>query len=92
MGRTHKEQISLTKEIEAAKAKVAIGAEYWHYKSKDKVYKVVDLGFLEASDELCVIYQAQYGEKLTFIRPLQSWLETVAWQGKIVPRFKKISF
>lgn len=48
------------------------------------------LGFLEATDELCVIYQAQYGEKLTFLRPLTIWLEKVEWEGKTVPRFTKI--
>lgn len=90
MGRTHKEQLTLVKEIEASKSKVTVGAKYWHYKSKDKVYKVTGLGFLESNDELCVIYQAQYDKKLTFIRPLNIWLEKVEWQGKTVPRFTKL--
>jgi hypothetical protein len=90
MGRTHKEQIELKKEIDHANLLVTIGAEYWHYKGKEKVYKIVGLGFLEANDELCVIYQAQYGEQLTFLRPLTIWLEQVEWEGKIVPRFTKI--
>jgi hypothetical protein len=90
MGKTHVEQLILVKEIEAAKSKVTIGAKYWHYKGKDKVYKVLGLGFLEATDELCVIYQAQYDERLTFLRPLSIWLEQVAWEGKTVPRFTRI--
>ena len=90
MGRTHKEQLVLADEIKAAQQKVDVGAEYWHHKSRDKVYKVIGLGFLEANDELCVIYQAQYGEKLTFLRPLSVWLEDVEWQGEIVPRFNRI--
>lgn len=90
MGRTHKEQLELAKQIEAAKSKITVGAEYWHHKSRDKVYKVVGLRFLEANDELCVIYQAQYGKKLTFVRPLSVWLENVEWEGKTVPRFNKI--
>ena len=90
MGKTHKEQLALASEIEAAKTKVTIGAEYWHYKGRDKVYKVIGLGFLEANDELCVIYQAQYGKKLTFLRPLDIWQELVEWEGKTVPRFTKI--
>lgn len=90
MENTHKGQLELIQEIEQAQLKVTVGGEYWHYKSRDKVYKVIGLGFLEATDELCVMYQAQYGEKLTFIRPLVVWLEQVAWEGKTVPRFNKI--
>jgi hypothetical protein len=90
MGRTHKEQLELKKEIESAQSKVTVGAQYWHYKGRDKVYKIIGLGFLEANDELCVIYQAQYGERITFLRPLAIWLEKVEWEGKTVPRFTKI--
>jgi hypothetical protein len=90
MGKTHAEQIELAKEIEDAKSRVAIGAQYRHYKSTDKVYEIIGLGFLEANGELCVIYQAQYGERLTFLRPLSIWLEDVEWDGKTVPRFTKI--
>ena len=90
MGRTHTEQLVLAEEIKAAQAKVTVGTDYWHHKSRDKVYKVIGLGFLEANDELCVIYQAQYGEGLTFVRPLSVWLENVEWQGEVVPRFHKI--
>lgn len=90
MGRTHKKQLVLAKEIEDAKLKVSIGAKYHHYKGTDKIYEIIGLGFLEANDELCVIYQAQYGEKLTFLRPLTIWLESVEWEGKIVPRFSTI--
>jgi len=90
MGRTDKEQLELKKEIDGAKSKVTVGAQYWHYKGKDKVYEIIGLGFLEANDELCVIYVAQYGERLTFLRPLTVWLEQVKWEGKTVPRFTKL--
>ena len=90
MGKTHKVQLELAREIEAAKAEVTVGAKYWHYKGRDKVYLVTDLAFLEANDELCVVYQSQYGENITFLRPLTVWLETVEWGGKTVPRFTKL--
>lgn len=90
MGRTHKEQLELKKEIEDAQSHITIGAQYWHYKGKDKVYEIIGLGFLEANDELCVIYQAQYGERIIFLRPLTIWLEKVTWKGKTVPRFSKL--
>lgn len=91
MGKTVTEQEALLKELEAAKAKVTVSALYWHHKGRDKVYKVLDLGFIEATNELCVIYQAQYGKRLTFIRPLSVWLEDVEWEGKTVPRFQKLT-
>jgi len=90
MGKTHKEQLELKQEIENAKLKVTIGSKYWHYKGKDKIYEVVGFGFLESNDQLCVIYQALYGERLTFLRPLIIWLEQVQWNGKSVPRFTKL--
>jgi hypothetical protein len=90
MGRTHREQLDLMREVESAKKLITIGARYRHHKNADKIYEVTGLGFLEANDELCVIYQAQYGEHLTFLRPLTVWLEKVEWEGKIVPRFSMI--
>ncbi len=86
----HKNEKSLLLELESAKSQVDVGGLYTHYKSSDKLYKVTQIAILEATDELCVIYQAQYDEKLSFVRPLASWLETVNWQGKTIPRFTKI--
>ena len=90
MGKTHEEQLVLAKELEGATLKVTIGAQYYHYKARDKIYKVLGFGFQEATNEICVIYQAQYDEKLTFLRPLSSWLENVEREGKTVLRFTKI--
>lgn len=90
MRRTHKQQIELKQLIDQAQSKISVGELYWHHKSKDKVYKVLCLAFLEANDDLCVVYKAQYGEQLTFVRPLSVWLESVEWEGKIVPRFSKV--
>jgi hypothetical protein len=90
MGKAHKPQIELTKEIEEAKTKVSIGTKYYHHKNHDNIYEITGLGFLESNDELCVIYKALYGAQNTFIRPLSVWLDRVEWEGKTVPRFTKI--
>jgi hypothetical protein len=90
MGATHEEQLELRQELEAAKKTIKIGSLYRHYKGSDKIYKVISLGFLESNLEICVIYQAQYDEKLTFIRPLSIWLEKVVWKNVTVPRFSEI--
>jgi hypothetical protein len=71
MGKTRREQLELAKRIEDAKSKVTIGAQYWHYKGRDKVYEIIGLGFLESNDELCVIYPAKYDQRLMFILPYQ---------------------
>ena len=90
MGKTHEEQIHLKLELEQAQATVEIGRLYRHYKAATKIYKVLDLAFQEDDNVLCVIYRAEYGERITFIRPLVSWLSMVDWEGKVVPRFSKI--
>lgn len=90
MGKTHAEQLELAKEISEAQRQVTVGAKYYHYKGRDKIYTITGLGFVEATNELCVIYRAEYGERLTFIRPLTIWLEHVEWAGKTVPRFTKL--
>ncbi len=86
----HKNHQALHAELEAAKSKVKIGAIYAHYKFPENHYRVIGLGFREASDELCVIYEAVYDPGLVFIRELNSWLETPKHNGKLVTRFKQV--
>jgi hypothetical protein len=90
MGKTLEEQQKLAKEIEEAKTKVEVGAKYRHYKSDKKIYEVLGIGIVEATNELCVIYQAKYDLQLTYLRPVNVWLEDVEWEGETVPRFTKI--
>jgi 8-oxo-dGTP diphosphatase len=73
---------------EAAK-QVTIGARYMHYKQLS--YKVVGIALREEDYEPCVIYQAEYGDKVTWIRPVSSWVEEVEVSGKKVKRFTKVS-
>lgn len=78
----------LARRLNEAATQVVVGAAYKHY--KNQLYKVIDLAILETNMEICVIYKAQYGQQLTFIRPLEDWIKEVKWQGKILPRFTKI--
>lgn len=84
--RLNQDQLAAT--LADAKAKVRIGARYEHYKKL--AYVVRDIALLEATNEPCVIYQAEYGEHITFIRPITSWLETVEVNGNTAPRFRRI--
>jgi hypothetical protein len=90
MNKTQRQQDALKRQLQAAEAKVSVGATYTHYKGADKIYEVTGLGFLEATDELYVIYKALYDDQLTFLRPVSMWLEEIEWNGEIVARFAKI--
>ena len=90
MNPDHKSHAELTDELAKAKSLIAIGGKYRHYKDSSKIYQVKQLGIREEDDAICVIYQAQYGGHLTFIRPLSVWLERVEWNGQTVDRFAKI--
>lgn len=86
---THRSQDSLKSEIDRAKQSVAIGSQYTHYKDQTKRYTVLDIAVLEWNDEPCVIYRADYQEHLTFVRPVENWLDTVIVDGIEVSRFSK---
>lgn len=83
----HKSQAALANELNTAKENVIVGGIYYHYKNPSDNYKVLNVAITEWDDKVCVIYEAQYGEKLIFVRPLESWLDQVEWQGKLVQRF-----
>ncbi len=87
MGQKLSEAELLERLTEAAKL-VTVGAEYIHYKNKP--YRVIDLVILEATNEICVVYQPLYGAKLIFVRPVVDWVENVTVEGKTVKRFAKV--
>jgi hypothetical protein len=72
---------------DAAKLVIA-GARYRH--CKQLAYKVLSLALREEDNEPCVIYQAEYGDKLTWIRPVVNWLEEIELNGKKIKRFTKL--
>ena len=77
----------LAQVLQDAATKIEVGALYAHYKSPDKPYKILSLALLEADEAPAVVYQAQYDEELTFVRPLASFLEEVE-PGTL--RFRKL--
>ncbi len=81
-------QSQLAERLAYAAEHVTVGTRYAHY--KQTTYKVLGLGLREEDNEPCVIYQAEYGEHITFIRPLANWLEPVATDQGAVARFTKL--
>lgn len=81
----HLSQKALRARLDVAAQAVALGGIYQHYKGD--LYKALHLAIREEDNSVLVVYQAQYGERITFARPLESWLETVEWEGKTQKRF-----
>ena len=78
--------------IDATKTRVRIGSKYRHYKSTDpdQQYQVISIAILEATEEPVVVYQALYGDQLTWVRPIDSFCEKVKVGGKTVKRFQEV--
>lgn len=81
-------QAQLSARLVEATKQVIVSARYMHYKQLS--YKVIAVALREEDNEPCVIYQAEYGYKLTWIRPVANWLEDVEVDGKPTKRFTKI--
>lgn len=66
---------------------IAIGT-YRHFKGR--IYKVVMIAKHSETLEDYVVYQALYGEKGMWVRPLSMFEETVEMNGTVVKRFEYI--
>lgn len=85
---THKTHDELNQDLQSAREQVVIGGLYRHYKYPAREYFVENLAIQEESLKVCVIYKDIASLSApSFVRDLDSWLETVEWEGKRVPRF-----
>lgn len=87
----HKSHEQLANELKVAAQQVEVGGQYCHYKHPDRHYTVIGLSILEATDEVCVIYQPVDQELISFVRPLSSWLDVLEIDGQSVPRFQRFN-
>jgi hypothetical protein len=58
---------------------------YRHYKGTE--YRVFGVARHSETEEQVVFYQALYGERGLWVRPLSMFLESVEVEGESVPRF-----
>lgn len=86
----HKTHEQLRTELKKAKKRIVIGGIYSHYKKPENLYRVIGLGIQEATDKICVIYRAEYAKEFTFVRDLDSWVDTPEFDGVKVQRFKLV--
>jgi len=70
----HIPESELFKKLNDAKKLVKIGSKYFHYKNPDQFYIVLNLAIDENTESVSVVYQALYGKKIIFTRPISNWL------------------
>ena len=61
---------------------------YRHYKGND--YIVLGTARHSETEELMVVYQTDYGDRSTWVRPLDMFMETVNVDGNNIPRFRQV--
>lgn len=61
---------------------------YLNYKGDP--YKVICIAMDKDSHDELVVYQALYGERLTWVRPRRDFLSEVEWNGVRLPRFRRL--
>jgi hypothetical protein len=74
--------------LTAARSRVEPGTTWRHYKGGEYVANNVVL--IEATDEVSVLYSSVLRPEVFFVRPMQSWLETIERNGETQSRFVKI--
>ncbi len=67
---------------------IKIGKKYRHFKGNE--YLVLHLAKHSETLEELVVYQALYGERGIWVRPLAMFAEKVEVNGKFVNRFEKV--
>lgn len=57
--------------------KIKVGRFYYHYKNPRKLYIVDKIAINEVDEKVMVVYTSCDHEQITWVRSLESWLETV---------------
>jgi hypothetical protein len=71
----------------AAKS-IVTGSLYEHYKGQR--YKILGVARHSETLEELVVYQALYGDRGIWVRPLSMFLENITINGQLQPRFRPI--
>ncbi len=70
------------------KREIKIGKKYRHFKGND--YLVLHVAKHSETLEDIVVYQALYGERGIWVRPLEMFLDQKEVNGKLINRFEEI--
>jgi hypothetical protein len=82
----------ITEKLEVARAQLRIGAQYFHYKFPDELYTVIDIGVMESSKDVAVIYRAEFGDLqgTLFIRAVNDFLAEIHVNDQVITRFNLV--
>lgn len=88
---SHLSHEELNKQIQRVSVEIPLGSIYIHYKFPDRDYQVLGYAIQEASQKVCIRYKnIKENDAPEFVRDYDSWIESVEWNGAIVPRFKQV--
>ena len=91
----HLSEVELVDLLNHAASLVEIGAAYSHYRNPQNQYIVTGLTVIDATQSIGVAYRKKTGSKalqeVTWIRPLESWIEQISVNKEVIPRFQKIN-
>jgi hypothetical protein len=89
----HTDSTQLLDKLNLEQYNIKIGVKYYHYKSPQKHYKVLNLALLEWDEEPVVIYQS-LDDSIIWVRKVNGedgWNTPVQLEkGQIVNRFEKV--
>ena len=86
-----KDTKQLLSELNRLKLKVKVGDKFFHYKHSDQFYHILAIGFIEDTEIPCVVYEAEYGDKITWVRTESEFFAKVTLEdGTEVDRFTKV--
>lgn len=89
MGSKNSQQ--LLSELDNLKQRINVGDKFYHFKHPESFYIVVAVGFIENNEEPCIVYQAEYGDKITWVRTEDEFFAKVTLEdGSEVDRFTKV--
>lgn len=86
----HVSEQELRARLTKANELVTIGGRYVHYKHPEQSYVVRGFAVREDSQDVCVVYEAEYGERIPFIRTLESFVGYADVDGTRVLRFSPL--
>jgi hypothetical protein len=75
--------------LSSAAQSIVPGTVYKHY--KELQYQIIGVARHSETYEELVVYQALYGEKRIWVRPVPMFLENVIVGGQSIPRFTPIT-
>jgi len=88
---SHGTILILSQKLKIARSCIKKGGYYYHYKTPNKYYKVIDIAIKEDTEKTCVIYQALDNPELIWVRDVDVWREKVLNENnEYVNRFTEV--